>query len=119
MIKKFIKNIQDKLFLSKQKSLLLAEKKRLERELKIDNKFPQYGDTEEANAEEVTEFTQRKGIAKQFKNELNDVDDALGKFEKGKYGICEVCGEMIEKGRLEIVPSARTCVNDSNKQIKK
>ncbi len=119
MIKKFIKKIQDKLFLSKQKSLLLAEKKRLEKQAEIDNKFPQYGDTEEANASEVAEFTKRKGIAKRLKGELKDVNDALAKIEKNKYGICEICKNPIEKGRLKIIPSARTCVADSGEQTKK
>ena len=112
------KKIQDKLFISKQKSILIAEKKRLEKELKKYNKFPEYGDTEEANASEVTEFTKRQGLEKKLSGELKDIKDALKKIEKNKYGKCEVCKGPIERGRLEIIPSARTCVSDSRKKSK-
>lgn len=41
---------------------------------------------------------------------LKEVEAALRRLEKGKYGICEVCGEPIDEARLEILPEARYCV---------
>lgn len=101
-------------FIKKQKMRLLEEKKRLEKELKIDNSFPEYGDSEEDNSSEVTEFTERKGIEKQFKKELQSVNLALKNIELGKYGICRICNNEIEEGRLEIVPSSTTCSEHSS-----
>lgn len=35
---------------------------------------------------------------------------ALGRIEKGMYGICEVCGGTIEEVRLSADPAATTCI---------
>lgn len=35
---------------------------------------------------------------------------AIDKLETGQYGICEKCGEEINKERLEAIPSARFCI---------
>lgn len=37
---------------------------------------------------------------------------ALARIENGTYGVCEVCGEAIEEGRLTADPAATTCVKD-------
>lgn len=41
---------------------------------------------------------------------LNDIEWALEKFEKGKYGTCESCGKQIPILRLQAVPWARYCL---------
>ena len=38
---------------------------------------------------------------------IDEIDHALGKFDGGTYGICEVSGEPIPKERLEAIPWAR------------
>jgi DnaK suppressor protein len=40
----------------------------------------------------------------------SDVEDALHRFDEGRYGACEVCGQPIAAERLAVRPSARTCV---------
>jgi len=35
---------------------------------------------------------------------------ALTRVKLGKYGVCEVCGKMIDTNRLSINPEATTCV---------
>lgn len=35
---------------------------------------------------------------------------ALHLFDAGNYGLCEVCGEPIGKGRLQVFPRATLCV---------
>jgi len=35
---------------------------------------------------------------------------ALGRIEKGSYGVCERCGEEIAAGRLTAYPSATVCI---------
>jgi DnaK suppressor protein len=44
--------------------------------------------------------------------ELGDVAHALACLEDGRYGICEVCGEMIGEARLEARPATRMCRED-------
>jgi RNA polymerase-binding transcription factor DksA len=111
-----IKKLVNKLFLMKQKSFLLKEKQRLGKELDLIRKFPQFGDTDEDNAQEVETFEGYKGLEKGMDSLLKEVNRALNKLEKGTYGICEVCKKTIETGRLQAFPAARTCVECVNKK---
>jgi RNA polymerase-binding transcription factor DksA len=42
---------------------------------------------------------------------LQDIEDALAKFEAGTYGLCERCGNEIQPDRLEAMPAARLCIS--------
>lgn len=44
---------------------------------------------------------------------------ALARLKIGKYGICEVCGNMIDTDRLVVYPEATLCVNCQKKKKKK
>jgi DnaK suppressor protein len=44
---------------------------------------------------------------------MADVERALAKLEDGTYGTCDVCGRPIGEGRLEALPWATLCVEDS------
>lgn len=44
------------------------------------------------------------------RQELTMMDEALGKLERGTYGICEECGKEIGEERLRVVPFALHCV---------
>lgn len=110
-----LKKISDKLFLLKQKSILLKEKKRLDNELKIIEQFPNYGDKEEENALEVEEFEGYLGLRQGARNLYKQTVKALKRMDEGKYGVCEVCKGPIEHGRLEAFPAATTCVEHSGK----
>lgn len=41
---------------------------------------------------------------------LNYLDDALKRIERGEYGYCSECGNLIDKERLEAVPHTHLCV---------
>ncbi len=41
---------------------------------------------------------------------LIEVDEALKRIEDGTYGICEGSGKKIPKKRLEVMPTARYCI---------
>ncbi len=43
---------------------------------------------------------------------------ALTRIKVGKYGICEVCGNMIDTDRLMIYPEATLCSKDAAKKEK-
>jgi RNA polymerase-binding transcription factor DksA len=46
-------------------------------------------------------------LASKAQEMIDEIDHALGKFDDGSYGICEVSGEPIPKERLEAIPWAR------------
>lgn len=39
-----------------------------------------------------------------------DIDTALERIEKGRYGYCSKCGKEIPAGRLAVIPEAEFCV---------
>ena len=53
-----------------------------------------------------------KSIAQQnnLRESLAEVEHALDKFEKGTYGMCDVCGKPIAQERLEARPHAALCI---------
>ncbi|WP_078547265.1 TraR/DksA family transcriptional regulator [Litchfieldia alkalitelluris] len=52
-----------------------------------------------------------KLVLHHVKEDLQDVERALGKLHYGSYGICEETGQHIPLDKLKILPTART-VND-------
>lgn len=49
---------------------------------------------------------------------LESVRHAIAKIEKGKYGICEECGNPIAVDRLIFLPEARYCIDCEKKLVK-
>ncbi|MGH9749941.1 MAG: TraR/DksA family transcriptional regulator [Candidatus Polarisedimenticolia bacterium] len=49
---------------------------------------------------------------------LQQVDEALGRINRGTFGICSECGEELNKKRLEAVPWAALCVPCQSKAEK-
>ena len=45
---------------------------------------------------------------------LQKIDEALHRIDDGTYGICEVCGQLIRKPRLQHLPFAHTCMECQN-----
>jgi len=50
-------------------------------------------------------------IAYQQRQELDEIEIALGKINAGTYGVCEMCEEPIGYARLEVKPFARYCIS--------
>ena len=42
---------------------------------------------------------------------LSEIQVALNKINEGTYGLCEICHNEIDKGRLEVRPYSRLCIN--------
>ena len=61
-------------------------------------------------ADKLEEYEGNATILNQLEGQLNEVNAALDRIEKGTYGICETCGKPIEKERLEANPSSRTSI---------
>ena len=56
------------------------------------------------------ERSQVDALVRQATQHLEEVDAALARLDAGSYGRCEVCGQPIAAGRLEVRPTARRCV---------
>lgn len=114
--------------LGKIKLELEKEKKSLEEELKKfaekdkklegdwDTRFPHFNGGEvgsaalEKAADEIEEYSTLLPIEYALETRLRNINLALKKIKKGRYGICEKCGEEIEERRLKISPEARLCL---------
>ncbi|WP_370453257.1 TraR/DksA family transcriptional regulator [Salinisphaera sp. LB1] len=42
--------------------------------------------------------------------QLQRIEHALKRLERGEFGACIECGEWIAKGRLELDPTALKCI---------
>lgn len=49
-------------------------------------------------------------IVEQLESELEDVERALEKLDRGDYGLCEICSEPIASERLGALPATRFCL---------
>ena len=106
---------------------LTAEAERLEHELgefakqnpknieDYDAKFPNMGDKEDENAEEVATYSTNLTLERTLESSLRDVQQALGRIKKGTYGICKYCNKEIDEKRLKARPSSSSCVECKKK----
>lgn len=57
------------------------------------------------------ERDQELSLAQTYRDQLEQAELALGRFERGEYGHCELCGNAVGKGRLMAFPRATMCVD--------
>ncbi len=76
-----------------------------------------YGKREE-EATEALELEKRLVLVKRTKEQLAEIECALIKLEKGKYGLCAVCNKPIDPARLEALPHASLCMSCKAQQAK-
>jgi DnaK suppressor protein len=72
----------------------------------------------EEEATETAELENRMAMEKRILGQLAEVDNALAKFDKGNYGVCENCGQPIGLDRLEALPQAMLCMSCKAAQAK-
>ncbi len=116
-----------KFSLKKIQKKLESERKAIEEELqrfaKKDEKlkgdwdtlFPKWdgeagGSLLEKVADEVEEYSILLPIEYALETRLKNINLALEKIKKKKYGKCEKCGKKIDKERLKVCPEARSCL---------
>jgi RNA polymerase-binding transcription factor DksA len=61
---------------------------------------------------ETFEMERNVSLLEQVENELEEIETAFGRLERGEYGRCQACGRPIADERLEAMPAARFCVED-------
>lgn len=66
---------------------------------------------ENNQADAAEEADERVAIMAELENRYNLIKLALEKIKQGTYGLCEISGEVIEEGRLQANPTARTCTH--------
>ena len=114
--------VADQKFLDHQRELLLQERAtyrqqsellKAEAESLVEEMEPGDIQFDEESGEGGTVTVDRERdlvLSAQAQLAVEDIDDALRKLTRGRYGICEGCGELISKPRLEAMPFARLCI---------
>ncbi|MBU4298922.1 TraR/DksA C4-type zinc finger protein [Patescibacteria group bacterium] len=115
-----------KKFLFQLRENLKKEKGELEEELKRfakkdeklegnwETRFPYFGEESgggilEKAADEVEKYSALLPIEYSLELKLREINLALKRIKKGKYGICEKCRKPIEAERLRAFPEAKIC----------
>lgn len=123
-----MKDSFDQTFIDDSKKRLEDEKASLEKQLhgmtgektfdkdKVQVKWSEMGDKDEDNAVEVAQFQDSISLERSLEENLEKVDNALERIQKGTYGICEVCQGAIEEDRLTVNPQAIQCMKDAVKK---
>jgi RNA polymerase-binding transcription factor DksA len=106
---------------------LKAERERLSKELEqLRASAPPVGEPKEGSpygkkeegATEAFELEKRLALEKGLVGHLSEVEHALQKLERGTYGVCDVCGQPIDRARLEVLPQATLCLSCKASQSK-
>jgi DnaK suppressor protein len=117
----------NKAFLAEVEVLLKKEEKRLTDELgefasqnpknstDYDAKFPNMGDKEDENAEEVNMYSTNLTLERTLESSLRDVEMALERIKKGTYGICKYCNKQIDEKRILARPASSSCIECKKK----
>jgi len=61
-------------------------------------------------ATETFQMQMNLNLKESEKLRLEEIQDALQRIQKGKYGKCLKCGKDIDENRLEILPAASFCI---------
>ena len=117
----------DAKFIEERKKALEKRQSEIIQELKTDAvqvaendydaKFVDFGDKDDENAAEVATFEKNLSLEKTLELSLYNVNKALKKIEQGSYGICEKCQGAIAPKRLEVFPSATSCMSCKKKAL--
>lgn len=77
---------------------------------KVQVKWDVMGDKDEDNAVEVAQFQDNISLERELETNLEKMESALTKIEKGGYGMCVKCNQEIESERLLVCPEAEMCL---------
>jgi len=113
MFKDFNKEIEEQLIKQKQELetqlAKLGERSKNSNDFKV--KFPNFGASEDENADEVSAFGDRLALSANLEKSLKEISQTLEKIKNNTYGVCEKCGAKIDKKRLKALPTANHCLN--------
>ena len=101
------------------KKQLLAEKARLEAEIKgiaVPVANVGYSNHMADDASYAYEQTKSLALQQNTKGLLIQVDEALKRFEQGTFGVCVSCGQSIDPARLKAIPYSPLCMGCAQAQ---
>lgn len=115
----------EKKLIAQFKEALEKEKKAIEKKLKTfakkdmklkgdyDTRFPNFGlhQSQDEAAQELASYESALPVEYTLELKLRDIEIALEKIKKGKYGICEKCKKPIDIERLKTKPEAKFCLS--------
>jgi len=110
--------MQEKLDLEKFAKLLRAERQRLEVEhharvqesTDLGSELADYDNHPADAASDTYERTKEYALEENFREMVEQIDEALRKIGDGTYGKCDRCGEAITLNRLKAIPYATLCI---------
>jgi len=102
---------------------LEKEVKKLQKQIEDLKKNDPFADPEHATDNAAVDTDVREQVGhdtieaeiKALQRKLSDINLALQKMKKGKYGMCERCGLAIPVARLKLLPEARYDVDCEQK----
>ena len=102
---------------------LESEAKKLGKQIEDLKKNDPFSDPEHATDNAAVDTDVREQVGhdtieaeiKDLQRKLNDINLALQKMKKGKYGYCERCGLLIPVARLKLLPESRYDVDCEQK----
>lgn len=53
-------------------------------------------------------------LATDLREQLDEIEAALGRLDQGTYGLCEVCEQPIADDRLAALPATRFCISHAD-----
>lgn len=116
-----VKQMREDLDVEYFRNLLLQELSRLEEEREflrksssdMDGNLPEDAESDEDTADLASSLMDKEmdmSVEEEIEETLLSIEHALQKMEDGTYGICDVSGKPIPRGRLELIPWASLTV---------
>ena len=108
----------DKAFLTSMEERLVKERAQLQAEHPDGSStsvgksvaFPDFGDDEDENANEVAAYNDKVSVESELSKELRDTLNALERIKDGSYGVCKYCKTEISEARLTARPTSTSCI---------
>lgn len=103
-------------FFTEIRTILETQQERLTHQLaemkdkETGSSFPNYGEGEDEDAEEVAAYDANLQLVNTLETELRDTIDSLVRIEKGTYGTCKYCHNPIDEQRLRARVTSSSCV---------
>jgi DnaK suppressor protein len=92
----------------------LARVREFRREQKEDALPPPSDELDSARS--LADVATHASLIERAEDQLKAIDTAFSRLERGRYGICEECGEDIPVERLKVLPFAAYCVDCQSKR---
>lgn len=104
-------------FLTAKLASLRINRKKISTEDPFNNKTRDLDNAAtDTEAEEQFGHARVTAIKKELNFKAKQIKNALNRVQKGKYGICEDCGNMIDTDRLAVFPEATKCIKCEKKR---